>query len=425
MVQELALSGYDDRKQLLAQRYTRDGKSLFIVSLPIHLVATHLPIPSPETPFEGNRRVNETHARKFGEYWRDNTKWATPPLLLDTTFPLTKEFEPKFEAGGVEFGILYLPHNSSSELEILDGQHRVLGWKLITDRIIDELKRAREDLMRSKQAEDPVGIQHYEDKVTVLDAQVSRMRKEYITLEILEGVTVAEHKQYFHDIAVNAKGITKSVTVGFDRRNLMNRVAITLAESDPLLDGRVEMEKDRVTGVNENFVSAKNVVDLVKAAAIGIDGRMTIRREKTFKESAIESLADRFFNALRESFPDLQKVADEELHTVDLRSNSLLGSATILRVLAGAYNLIAVDSTDEDNPYVVDAGDKEARALFERLAPHMGLPIEDGWFDTGYFPERTSKAPSSRAQDLTGLAARTAAWSRVGSIFTTDTVDLS
>ena len=55
----------------------------------------------------------------------------------------------------------------------------------------------------------------------------------------------------------------------------------------------------------------------------------------------------------------------------------------------------------------------------------MGLPIEDGRFDTGYFPERASKAPSSRAQDLAGLAARTAAWSRVGSIFTRDAVDLS
>jgi hypothetical protein len=52
-----------------------------------------------------------------------------------------------------------------------------------------------------------------------------------------------------------------------------------------------------------------------------------------------------------------------------------------------------------------------------RLAPHMGLPIEDGWFDTSYFPERTSKAPSSRAQDLAGLAARVAAWSRSKSIF--------
>lgn len=416
-MEELNLSGYDDRKQLLAQRYTRDGKSLFIVSLPIHLVSTHLPIPDPNQPFEGNRRVNETHATKFGEYWRENIRWATPPLLLDTTFPLTREFEPKFNAGGVEFGILYLPHNSADELEILDGQHRILGWKLITGRIIEELKRAREELAKCRAAEDEIGIQVYEEKVETLDGQMARMRGEYITLEILEGVTIEEHKQFFHDIAVNAKGITKSVTVGFDRRNLMNRVAMSLAESDPLLDGRVEMEKDRVTGGNENFVSGKNLVDLVKTVAIGIDGRMTNRREKTFKESAIERMADRFFAALRDCFPDLQKVADEELHPVDLRANSLLGSATILRVLAGAYHKLAVDTEDEDNPNVTDVGDKQARELFESLAGSMGLPIGDGWYATGYFPEKTSKAPSSRAQDLTGLTSLVAAWGVTGRPF--------
>jgi len=417
VAEQLELSGYEDRKQLLAQRYTRDGKSLFIVSLPIHLVATHLPIPDPNQPFEGNRRVNETHAAKFGEYWRENTRWATPPLLLDTTFPMTREFEPKFSAGGVEFGILYLPHNSADELEILDGQHRILGWKLITGRIIDELKRAREELAKCKVSEDPVGSQVYEEKVATLNGQMARMRSEYITLEILEGVTIEEHKQFFHDIAVNAKGITKSVTVGFDRRNLMNRVAMSLAEADELLDGRVEMEKDRVTGGNENFVSGKNLVDLVKTVAIGIDGRMTNRREKTFKESAIEAIADRFFKALREAFPDLQKVADDELHPVDLRTASLLGSATILRILAGAYHELAVDNEDDDNPRVTDIGDKRARALFEGLAENMGLPISDDWYNTGFFPETTSKAPSSRAQDLTGLTKLVTIWGLTGKTF--------
>lgn len=418
MIEQLKLSGYDDRKQLLAQRYTRDGKSLFIVSLPIHLVATHLPIPDPAEPFEGNRRVNETHAAKFGDYWRENIRWATPPLLLDTTFPLTKEFEPKFSAGGVEFGILYLPHNSADELEILDGQHRILGWKLITGRIIDELKRAREQLMNSRDVEDAIGIDTYERKVAELDAQVNRMRNEYITLEILEGVTIEEHKQFFHDIAVNAKGITKSVTVGFDRRNLINRVAMSVAESDPLLGGRIEMEKDRVTGGNENLISGKNLVDLVKGVAIGIDGRMTHRREKTFKESHIESMADRYFSALRECFPDLQKVADDELHPVDLRSSSLLGSPTILRIFAGAYHDLAIDASDDDNPKVTDLGDKMARNLFEALAPHMALPIGQGWFDTGFFPETTSKAPSSRSQDLTSLTRLVTSWGANGGIFT-------
>ena len=38
MIESLNLSGYEDQKELLAQRYTRAGKSLFVVALPLHLV---------------------------------------------------------------------------------------------------------------------------------------------------------------------------------------------------------------------------------------------------------------------------------------------------------------------------------------------------------------------------------------------------
>ena len=260
-------------------------------------------MPDPEEPFEGNRRVNITHATKFGQYWRENAKWATPPMLLDTTYPLSKDFIPKFAAGGVEFGVLRLPHNSANELEILDGQHRILGWKIVSERIISESKRAREDLQLAKEVENKEGVHFLKEQVERLEADLARMRQEYITLEILEGITLAEHKQMFHDIAANARGITKSVTVSFDRRNVMNRVAMTLAEEQPLLVDRVDFEKDRVTGGNENLISGRNLVDLVKHAAVGIDGRMTVRREKSFSESGIEKIATHFLSAMQECFP--------------------------------------------------------------------------------------------------------------------------
>lgn len=416
-IETLTLSGYEDRKELLAQRYTKAGKSLFVVALPLHLVPTHLPIPDPEQPFEGNRRVNTTHAAKFGEYWRENEKWATPPLLLDTMYPLSRDFEPKFSAGGVEFGVLKLPHNSANELDILDGQHRILGWTTIAQRIHQELKKAREGLQASRQAQDPIGIQLYEQKVANGEADLARLRSEYITLEILEGVSVADHKQYFHDIAVNARGITKSVTVSFDRRSVVNRVALTLAEGHPLLGGNVDFEKDRVLGANPNFVSGRNLADIVKHVAIGIDGRMTHRRENSFKESAIEQMATRFFDTLQAAFPQLQRLADEELHPVDLRNESLLASPTVLRILAGAYHKLAVDTSDEDNPFVTTDGEKVARQLFESLAGDMDLPVSTRWLATGFFPDESSRAPSSRAQDLKGLTDLVVRWGESGAAF--------
>src|SRR5699024_3088430 len=143
-VKTFSLSGYDDRKELMAQRYNRAGKSMIMVALPLHFIASHLPIPDPEEPFQGNRRVNGNHAKAFGTYWRENEKWATPPILLDTMAPLGREFESEFNVGNVEFGVVRLPHNSNKELQILDGQHRILGWTHIADEISRELHKARE-----------------------------------------------------------------------------------------------------------------------------------------------------------------------------------------------------------------------------------------------------------------------------------------
>lgn len=417
MTEHFQLSGYDDRKELLATRYTRAGKSLFVVALPLHLVPSHLPVPDPDRPFEGNRRVSSLHAAKFGEYWRENERWACPPLLLDTTYPLSESFVPKFSAAGVEFGVVKLPHNSAQELEILDGQHRILGWKIAFDRLIEDLKQARTRLQGSRESQDPAGVSYWEEKLAALQESHARLQREYITLEILEGVTLADHKQFFHDIAVNAKGITKSITVSFDRRNVMNRVALSLAETHPLLVEKVDFEKDRVTGGNENFISGRNLVDVVKHVVVGIDGRMTVRREKAFKETAIERMADKFFELLLDSFKPLNLVKEDELHPSDLRDRSLLGSPTVLRILAGVFHELAVDLSDEDNPRITEEGLQLARNLFDGLAPTMSFPLNRDWYDTGFFPDPSSKAPSSRSQDLRGLTDLLISWGKSGQLF--------
>jgi hypothetical protein len=140
------------------------------------------------------------------------------------------------------------------------------------------------------------------------------------------------------------------------------------------------------------------------------------RKEDAFKEESLRQMVEQFLDTLVGCFPDLQRMVELEIRSRDLREQSLLGSATILRVLAGAYHALAVDKRDTENPYVSHAGDAKARRLFTALAPNLGLPIDPGWFATGYFPDPTSKAPSSRAQDLKGLTAEVARWGETGDV---------
>lgn len=413
-VQQLNLSGYEASKELVAQRYYRDGKGVYVIALPISLISSHLPIPDPAQPFEGNRTVNVSHAASFGDYWLENRRWAAPPLLLDTNYPLSAEFDTKLEAGGVQFGVVKLPHNSNEEFQILDGQHRILGWTMAIRKVLDQLKQARESLQLAKQSDDANGITLWQKKVDGLVALQQRAVKEHVTLEIWEGVSAVDHKQAFHDIAVNAKGITKSVTMRFDQRVLLNRVAQELTQSVELLDERVDPNVDTVRGSSPYLISGKTLVDIVRATAIGISGYMTRRRKSAFKDAAIEKIGRTYFETLVDCFPDFQTLAAGEESVVELRKRSLLGSSTVLRVLAGVFHDVAVDLSDEDHPHVSAVGLQRVRKLFGDLAPHMHLPIAPEWVDTTFFPGPDSRAPSSRTQDLRGLTAEIGRWATDG-----------
>lgn len=414
---EIQLSGYQDSKQLMAQRYNRGGKSLFIIALPLHLISTHMPVPDPDQPFEGNRRVDTKHAADFARYWRTNVRWATPPLLLDTLYPLAHGFEPQTKVAGVEFGIAHLPHDSATELQILDGQHRILGWTIAARDISAELKKAREGLLLAKENGDSISIQNAERKVAELVAQQKRLRDEYVTVEILEGVSLADHKQYFHDIATNAKGITKSLTASFDRRKMENRVAVEAASTVPLLKGRVDFEKTNAVGQSPYLISGKNLVDIVKALAVGPGAQFTPRKEKEINEVGLTKITGDFFALLTDCFPDLAEVRDDDESPAELRSDSMLGSPTILRMLAGTYFGVAIDSTDPKHLSTIPVGQEKVRILFKQLEPWMGLPLAQEWFDTGFFPERTSRAPLSNTQTLKGMTELLTGWAQSGRVF--------
>src|SRR5690606_13524325 len=182
------------RTALLAQRFERAGTLVYTVAVPVGELGHILPIPDPDTPAPGNRRVSRPHARGFADYWCENSSWIAPPILVDTPYSLNQYFEPLAAAGAIVAGKIHLPSPQDSGLQILDGQHRVLGWDMVA--------------MSSGAG-----------------ASGEPLRHECVRVEILERVDLEEHQQYFFDFASNAKGITKSVTAGFDKRNMLHRAA--------------------------------------------------------------------------------------------------------------------------------------------------------------------------------------------------------
>ncbi|WP_283770206.1 DNA sulfur modification protein DndB [Cellulomonas hominis] len=397
-----------------AHRYSRGGIAVFVVAVPLQAIAELLPEPDPAHKFPGNRRVDLAHAEGFSLYWQHNERWATPPLLLDTEARLGDRFQQETSVLAVSSGMLTFPDDSKTSLEILDGQHRILGWHIAAEQISAGLRTSRRALENAHLLGDTGAGRSAGSALDRWTRLSERLQTECVTLEIFEGVGIEEHKQLFSDIATNAKGITKSQVAAFDQRDLVNRVAAELAVKHPLVDGIVDFEKDRMAGASENLLSAKTLVDVVRAASIGFESRATQKREALLAPEGVRDVTLRFLDVLLDEVPGLARVASGAESAAALRARSLIASATILRCLAGAFRIVAVDGIDELRPRVDDAGELAFRRMLHQLAGSWSFPIDGRWFATGYFPHTGSRAPSSRAQDLKGMTMTLASWARAG-----------
>ena len=387
------VTGYDPDIRFFATRYSQGGRTVLSLDLSLTQVAGLLPAPNPANPTEGNRRVKEAHARAFGDYVREQNNWVAPALVLRA--PDIFKFEVRESIGGTEFGVISFPRLASTDLRILDGQHRILGIHLAIQGIANDLEKARSGLAAAKRNDaEPAVVAQFEERISQLNDQRSRFDQERTTLQIFIEDDQAAYKQMFFDIADNALGITSSVRARFDSRKVVNR-SLEDVMKHALLKGRVDPEQDRMGRNNPNLMGAKHVAEIVRTLAVGIDGRIGKRLEDELREDALVQKTNNYLDVLIASFPPLEAVIEGELTTEELRKTSLLGSTVMHRVLASVYKEL-VDDQKFDDDDVID--------FFSKLAPYMEGPVTDEsiWvtnvgddvFSVG------ALAPRSRRQDL-------------------------
>lgn len=391
-----SVTGYDPDVRLFATRYRQGARRVYSVDLSLTQIAGLLPAPNPSQPTEGNRRIKEAHARGFADYIREHSEWVAPALVLRA--PDIFKFDVTQEIAGTEFGVISFPRLASTDLRILDGQHRILGIHFAIQGIADDLEKQRSQLSAAKRNDaEPALIQQFEKRIKELNEQRERFDRERTSIQIYIEDDGVAYKQMFFDIADNALGITSSVRARFDNRKVVNR-ALEDVMKHSLLKGRVDQEQDRVGRNNPNLLGAKHVAEIVRTIAVGIDGRIGRRLEDELREDALVQRTNNFLDVLLAAFPQLAEVADDELSSEDLRRTSLLGSATVLRVLAGVYQHLSETQKWDDE----DIAD-----FFSKLAPHMSAPVSADGIWVTHVPDEIfvagASAPRARRQDLKGL----------------------
>lgn len=401
-----------------AQRIRQGNSNAFLFSLPINVVISVLEIPDPTKPFPDNRRVSKKHALDFGNYWEKHEGgWIVPPVLLDSS----KSMKYKLISNNLgESKIVELEIDASKhdEIRILDGQHRILGWYLKSLDLDTRLSETTSHFNKAVLNDEKLKSELLLSEIENIRKTKERINNEHVTIYLIDFLSSKLHQQFFVDIAKNALGINKTVQAKFDNASVINRVSLKLINSHPLLLGRVDLEKTSCSGENPNLLSVVNISDITRHACFGVNRRVTAAKENNYQDGELESNVRVFFDAVVKKIPVLAKVIDGSLEPKKLREDCMLGSGTIWRCLAGAFYETCVITNDDEGLIEIDP---KQLGYFEKFldlfSENMQLPISRQWFATTLFPTRRSKAPSSRAQDLSSMVELMTAYSRNGQLF--------
>lgn len=399
------VASYSTDEQFYATRYTQGGRSVYLVALTPGQIINNILRPNPDVPNPGNRRIRMNHARGFATYYLQNEDWVIPGIILRA--PSIFDFKSDVEApDGTQFGIMSYPKRKQGEIQILDGQHRILGFHLALEMLDNERQKALDHLQRARRTEEKGSrvIKDAEKAVKALDAKLDRFYVERVAVDIHVTDDIAEYRQMFYDIAENALGITAAVKARFDGRKAINRALEPVLEH-PLLIGRVDMDLDRLGGSNPNLLSARHVTEILRVNTVGLEGRIGKRVEKNLVDQDIANQGLSLFTMFTDLFAPLAQVRDGQLTPMQLRQSSMLGSAVMIRVLTGVrYELV------HEHAFT----DGMVRDYFTKLAPHMASPAHENSIWKRHVPdhvfEDNALAPRGRRQDWAQLQKTLVEW---------------
>ena len=397
-----APSGYALNIEMFASRYTLGKRTTYSLDLTPAEIDGLVATPDPEVVLPGNRRVMPAHAAAFAKYVRTRENWISTGLLLRA--PKSFKFEQTAEIAGIQFGTVSFPRRSAVDLHVIDGQHRILGWHMALQGIARDMDSARNALASARKLEkDGKPEKEIRKHLADLQAQLSRLETERVSVQVIVEADPAEYKQLFADTNGQAKGIQSSLRIQFDSTKVVNR-ALNLVLEHPLLKGRVNLEADRASGKSPYLMGAKHVAEVIRASNVGIDGRINPKRETLLKEKDLARMTGQFLDILTESFPVMKAISLGQLTAEQLRQTSLLGSVIFVRTLAGAYwDLL---ENHAFSPAMIGE-------YFSKLARHTNGAIGENSIWVRHAGEMFTvggMAPHSRRQDIYALAFAMTAW---------------
>ncbi|MGL4755225.1 MAG: DNA sulfur modification protein DndB [Aeromonadaceae bacterium] len=202
-----------------ATRGLQAGRIFYTITAPISVLHRLITIDDRSGVMARSQRdVDRNRAKKVTEYVLKNPdSWVLPSLTgcIDE--------EPEFRAMmGSGVGTLVIPMHSV--IKLFDGQHRAVG-------LIDAA------------------------------TQEHSTRTSCVNIQIYVGMTLEQRQQAFTDININAKAVSKGLSMAYDHRNESNRAIAEAVANVPAWKGRIEWQKASCSGATERLFPFKGVVE--------------------------------------------------------------------------------------------------------------------------------------------------------------------
>lgn len=290
------------------------------------------------------RQLDPKHATAIAEYIEQNPdEYVLGSVIyaVDTECPfVASEMDPRL-------GMLTIPFGTN--MRSLDGQHRRQG-------------------LNEAIAADPALSDDFTAVLIYVEPELERRR------------------QMFSDMNATPKVVAKALNVAFDSRDPFARVAMDLSDRHALLHGNIDLSARQVGAASSKWYTVGAVYDALKRLQVGPNGR--VRNAGQYAEAAIAERGVEFFDLLKGSRKEYQRVLDGEDIT-RLRPKTILFSSTTLRAVAGAVH----------DALVAPGAPPSAAAFIPQLSQIDFSPNASMWRRTGFVsPGRST--PNARNQEV-------------------------
>lgn len=339
---------------LPAIRGKQGGRTFYVSNLPNLLVRNFLrDVQSAVDISERSQRpLDPKHADDITHYLKSNVDEYVVGAL---TFAMKTEGEftplPNQNSDGYELGTLQF--NLVQEFHSLDGQHR------------------RQAIIKAMEEVDSIR----DDSTAVIF---------YVEPDL------KRRQQMFSDMNSTPRKVSKSLNIAYNNRDPFARAAKFLAESHPLLVGKVEKLQPRVKADSTDFFSLSSIQDAVKRVVTGSISKGVAVEDLT--DGEINRRGGEFFDLLLKSRKEFSIAATNPKALQQYREETILFSSTTLRVLAGAVGR-ANQYYKAQTPVAIH--DKLVRALMD-----IDFSINSEMFVKSGFIALGSSTPSARNQEI-------------------------